>query len=106
MVAHLTLWSLDLNLLANLESIEVFGNVAVWVRLDDEVKETQVVIGRGGGVGSLDVLSVDFGLDGNVLADGQSQDGSRFGKTEAVEGGVVADLLALDEVEPLPDLGV
>lgn len=105
-VAHLALWTLDLDWLSDFESIEDFGNVTVWVRLDDQIKETQVVVGRSRRVGTLDILAVNLGLNGNVLADGKTEDGVGLGQTETVEGSVVGDFFAFDEVEILPYFGI
>jgi hypothetical protein len=51
--------------------------------LDEEVEESYVVVGRSGGVGTLDQLAADGSRNGDVLADGEAKDGT-LGKSKAV----------------------
>lgn len=69
-VSHLAFGTSDLDGLADLNALEVLGDVALRVGLDDEVEEAFVVVGGRRGVGSHDVLAINLCLDGDVLADG------------------------------------
>lgn len=105
-VVHLTLGALDLDELANLELVNVLGDVSIGVRLDDQVEEASVIVGRSGSVGSLDILAIDVGLEGDVLTNGQAENTVALRQTESVEGSVTRDPLPLHQVVPLPFLWV
>jgi hypothetical protein len=75
--------------LADGEAGEVLGDVAGGVRLDQEVKVAGLVVARDRGVGAHDLLAGSVGLgdggtDGDVLANGQTEDVLRGGQLEPV----------------------
>lgn len=75
-----TLRSTDTNRLANHERGHVLGNIALGVGLDEKVKVTGLVVTRDGSVGADNLLGGAVGLDdgsanGDMLADGETQDG-------------------------------
>lgn len=43
-----------------------------------------VVIAAGWGIATHDILAVDFGLDGNVLSDGEAEDVVRIGQAKPI----------------------
>lgn len=75
-VDHGALRSLDLHLVADLEVRDILGDVAGGVGLDQEIEETLVVVGGGRSVRANDFLGLAFdgGSEGDVLADGQTED--------------------------------
>ena len=83
------LGSLDFDSLANFEGGHELGDVALWVRLDEEIKETGLVISRDRSIGSNNifvaaVFLLDGGANGNVLADRETEDRFGGGELEAV----------------------
>lgn len=64
----------------------MLGDVAGGVRLDQEIEETLVVVGGGGGVRAHNLLGLafDVGGEGNVLADGKAENVALLGELEAV----------------------
>lgn len=100
-VNHGALGSLDLHLVADVESCEVTADVSGGVALDEQVEVARVYIGGDGSVGAhnllvgdglgLGVLDVEVGGDGDVLADGQAEDAVGSGQGEAVDSGVVGE---------------
>ena len=69
--------------------------LSFWNYLDEQVKVTTVLVRAGGRVAASDFLAVDFSHYGNVLADGQTEDGIfvRKGKT-------IPDFLSLVKKDP------
>lgn len=100
-VNHGTLGTTDLHVLADLELGQVLGDVALRVGLDEQVEVTGLMVGGDGGVRADDFLGLtgNGGSQGDVLADGQTEDISRTGQGEAVDGDVVGDLGLLLEDE-------
>lgn len=84
-----SLGTTDADALANHQGSHVLGDVALGVRLDEQVKVTRLVVARDGGVGANNLLGLAVGLlersaNGDVLADGEAEDGRRRGELEAV----------------------
>lgn len=86
-ISELAPGTLDTDGVANLESREMPGDVTFFVRLDEEFKVATVVVGRDGGVGPHNILAVDLGRDGNVLANGEAENIVGVGQAEAVTRG-------------------
>lgn len=85
------LGSADADGLADQERGHHLGNVALGVRLDEQVKVAGLVVARDGGVGADNLLGGAVGLgegraDGDVLADGEAEDRLGRGELEAVAG--------------------
>jgi hypothetical protein len=83
------LGTFDLDVVTDGEGGHVLGDIAGGVGLDEEVKEAGLMVTRDGSVGAEDVLVCAIWLraaggDGDVLADGEAEDGSGSGKGEAV----------------------
>lgn len=83
------------NRLANHEGGHVLGDVALRVGLDEEVEVSRLVVAGDGGVGADDFLGAAVGLgkrgaDGDVLADGESENGVARGKLEPVAASMLA----------------
>lgn len=91
-----TLGTADSNALADHERGHVLGDVALGVGLDQEVEEAGLVVARYGSVRADDFLGRAIGLgegstDGDVLADGETEDGSSRRQLETVAGrGILA----------------
>lgn len=51
---------------------------------DEELKVTAIIVTADRGITSGDVLAIDFGRDGDVLSDGETEDGFGGGEGEAV----------------------
>jgi hypothetical protein len=85
-IDHGALGALNLHLVADLEVRNVLGDVTGGVRLDQEIEETLVVVGGGGGVRAHNLLGLTFdtGGEGNVLADGKTENVALLGELEAV----------------------
>jgi len=107
-VDHGTLRTAHLHSLADLELGQVLGDVALGVSLDQEVKVAGLVVGGDGGVRPDHLLGLtgDGGGEGDVLADGQTQDIGRPGQSETVDADIVGDLVLLLENEVLEFGGV
>lgn len=80
---------LDADGLADFKTCDVFGDVAGGVGLDQEGELAFVVVGRDGRVRAHDLLAVDAGGDGDVLADGEAEDVIGSGKVETVAVGLL-----------------
>lgn len=83
------LGTLDADGLADLQRGHVLGDVAGRVGLDEQVEVAGLVVARDRGVGTHNLLGgtvglLDGGADGDVLADGQAEDGVGSGELEAV----------------------
>lgn len=112
-VHHGALGALDLHLVADVESREVTADVTGGVALDEQVEVAGVDIGGDRGVRAddllvcddfgLGVLDVEVGGEGDVLANGQTEDAVRGGESEAVDGGVVRENGLLGEGKLLED---
>ena len=102
-VDHGALGTLDLHLVADVEVCNMLGDVAGGVRLDQEIEETLVVVGGGGGVGAHNFLGLafDIGGEGDVLADGKTENVALLGEFEAV---AIADTLAAARGERMTDV--
>lgn len=79
----------DLDGLSDMDARQVLGDVACRVRLHKEVEVAGLVIARDGGVGAHNLLARSIGLgdggaDGDVLADGQAEQGGRGRELEPV----------------------
>lgn len=99
----------DADGLAHGEASHVLADVAGGVRLDEEVEVARLMVAADRGVGPDDLLGVavllrDGGADGNVLADGEAEDGVRGGQVEAVDGDIVGDDGLFLELELLEDV--
>lgn len=75
--------------LSDVDARQVLGDVAGRVRLHKEVEVAGLVITRDGGVGAHNLLARpirlgDGGADGDVLADGQAEQGGRGRELEPV----------------------
>lgn len=101
-VDHGTLGTAHLHGLADLQVRQVLGDVTLRVGLNQEVEVTGILVGGDGGVGAHDFfgLAFDGGGQGDVLADGETQDIGGTGKGETVDSDVVGDfvLFLKDEV--------
>lgn len=113
-VNHGALWTLDLDLLADLESCKVLGDVAGWVGLDEQVEGAWLVVAGNRGVGAHDFLgdglaffvgNWESGGDGDVLADREAEDRGWGWESEAVDGDVVGDDSLLGHLKLLELLG-
>jgi len=76
----------------------VSAYVALGVGFDEEVEEAWLVVAGNWGVGADDLLGGvvvggirEGGGEGDVLADGEAEDGGRRGEGEAVDGCVVGE---------------
>lgn len=83
------LGALDTKSLPNLEGRHMLRDVAGGVGFDEQVEITRLVVTRDGSVGSHNLLGSairlgQFSANGNVLADGQSEDGVGSRKSETV----------------------
>lgn len=88
---------LDAHVLADLEACNVFGDVAGGVGLYQE-RELPLVLVRGNGrIGTHDLLTVDVGGDGDMLADGEAEDVVGTGKVETVTVGVLLVIGSAEE---------
>lgn len=79
----------NLDGLANAEASQVLADVSGGVGLDQEVEVAGLVVTADRGVGADDLLGSAVGLgevgtDGDVLADGQAEDGFGMGEAESV----------------------
>jgi hypothetical protein len=79
----------DADRLADAEGGHVFGDVAGRVRLDEQVEVARLVVAGDGRVGAHDLLSraillLDGCADGDVLANGETEDSCRGGELEPV----------------------
>lgn len=88
----------------------MLGDVSGWVALDQEIKESWLVVTRDWCVGAnnlfLDGISIceslwESGGDGDVLADWKTKDGSWAWEREPVDCGVVGEDGFLGELEVL-----
>lgn len=79
----------DADGLANLKGGHVLRDVALGVRLDQEVDKARLVVARDGGVRSDNLLDGSIrlrkvGANGDVLADGKTKNASGRGELESV----------------------
>lgn len=86
-----TLGPAETDRLADGERGDVLRDVALRVGLDEEVEVAGLVVAGDRSVGSYDLLGGPVGLragsaDGDVLADGEAEDGVWRGELEAVAG--------------------
>lgn len=107
-VDHGTLGPAHLHGLAHLQVGQVLGDVTLGVGLDEQIEVAGILVGGDGGVGAQDFLglALDDGGEGDVLADGQTQDIGGTGEREAVDGDIVGDLVLFLEDEILEFVGV
>lgn len=83
-IHHCALGSLDAHCLTDHEGRHVLADVAGGVGFDEDIEEAPVFIGGDGSVGPHDVGAVDFGSEGNVLADWETEDVGLTGEFEPV----------------------
>lgn len=88
LVLETALGALDLDGLVERKIVEVSGNVTLGVGLDQKLKMALVVFIGNGSVGSGDLLTVNVGTDGNVLANWETKPVSSTGKAKPVNVGV------------------
>ena len=79
----------DTDGLPDVDARQVLGDVASGIRLHEEIEVTGLVITRDGGVGAHNLLARPVrlgngGADGDVLADGQAEQGRRSRELEPV----------------------
>lgn len=91
-VDHGTLGATDLHGIAKLQLGQVLGDVTLGVSLDQEVEVAGLIVGGDGGVRANNFLAANGSSQRDVLTDGQTEDISRTGQSEAVDGDVVRDL--------------
>lgn len=85
----MALGPLHTNGLADFEARDVLGDVASGVGLDQKGELAFVVVGGDGCVGAHDLLAIDAGGDGNVLADWKAKDVVCAGEVETVAVGLL-----------------
>lgn len=85
-VDHGTLGAADLDSLADGQRGDVLGDVARGVRLDEKVDVAVVFVRGDGGVGADDLLAIYGGGEGDVLADGETENVCWAGQRKAVAG--------------------
>lgn len=100
-VDHGALGTLDLHSVTNLEGCKVLADVASGVRLDEEVEEAGVIVGRDGSVRAHDLARLSLlGLgvghvegrgERDMLSDGQAEDGVLGGELEAIDSSVMRE---------------
>lgn len=83
--------------------------ISLGIALDQDIGVAGLFIAGDGGVGSNDFLALDFaglgirdiefGSEGNVLANGQAEDAVFGGQLKAIDGRVVGDLGLLGDGE-------
>lgn len=85
-IDHGSLGPLDLNSLSNLEGGHVFGDVASWIAFQEQVEVARILIRRNRSIGTYHLfgLTGNCGSDGDVLANGKTQDIRGVGKFETV----------------------
>lgn len=106
-VDHGTLGSTHLHGLADLQVRQVLGDVTLRVGLNQKIEVTGILVGRDGGVGAHDFLglAVDGGGEGDVLADGETQNIGGTGEGETVDGDIVGDVVLFLEDKVLELVG-
>ena len=74
-VDHCALWTFDLERLSDLEGGHIFRNITGRIGFDQEIEVALIFVGGDGGVRANDFLGLAFNgsSNGNVLADGESQ---------------------------------
>lgn len=98
-VVKVALGPLDADGLADFKTCDVFGDVAGGVGLDQEGELAFVVVGGDGRVGAHDLLAVDAGGDGDMLADGEAEDVIGSGEVETVAVGLLLVIESRGEEE-------
>jgi len=86
----------------------MLGDVALRVGLYQQIKVSSLIVGGDRGIGADHGLGVarDLSLQGNVLADGETEDVSGTRKGKAVDGDIVRDVGLLREGKVLEIGGV
>lgn len=70
--------------MADFEARDIFGDVTGGVGLNQERELALVIVGGDGCIGAYDLLAVDVGSDGDVLADGEAEDVVCAGEIKAI----------------------
>lgn len=86
----------------------MLGDVALRVGLHQQIKVSSLIVGGDRGIRADDGLGVagDLSLQGNVLADGKTEDVSGARQGKAVDGDIVRDISLLREGKILEIGGV
>jgi hypothetical protein len=107
-VDHGTLRAADLQLVADLQSGEVLGDVTLGVSLDEQIEVASLVVGGNGSVRADNLLGLAVNGSGkrDVLTDREAEDIGGTGEGETVDGDIVRDLVLLLEDEVLELSGI
>lgn len=102
-VHHGTLGAADLQVVTDLESGEVLGDVTLGISLHEEIEVAGLIVRRNGSVGTDNLLGLtgDGGGERDVLTDGEAEDIGGTGESKTVDGNIVGDLVLLLEDEVL-----
>ena len=87
------------NEISDLEERKHARHVASGIRLDDQIKAPLFIVQGGWRVAAHDALPVNVESHRNVLADGETQGRVSAGQSEAIQGGVWADVKLLNKRE-------
>lgn len=107
-VHHGTLGTANLHVLTDLQVIQVLGNVALRVGLDQKIKVASFMVGGDRGVGANNGgrVSSNLSLERDVLTNWETQDVRCTRKGESVDGDVVGDEVLFFEDKVLELLGI